>query len=66
MLKTQEARVENASFWQLVFLQSRVNGAAYHGERLPGHNWNWPKNTYLQRRLEYLRWYRPCEFSNLN
>ncbi len=45
---------EKPSFWQLVFLQSKVNGAPYHGEGLRPHKWEWPKNTYLQRRLCYL------------
>ncbi len=31
------------SFWQLVFLQSKVNGAAYRGEQLPRQNWDWPR-----------------------
>jgi hypothetical protein len=39
------------TYWQLIFLNSKVNGAAYNGEGLPGHTWNWPKNTYLQSRL---------------
>jgi hypothetical protein len=39
------------SFWQRVFLQSKVNGAFYQGEQLPGVRWEWPKDTYLQRRL---------------
>lgn len=46
---------EGLSFWQLVFLQSSVNGAPYHGEELPRHNWEWPRHTYLQRRLRYLK-----------
>ena len=24
----------------------------YFGEELPGRNWSWPKDTYLQRRLQ--------------
>lgn len=43
------------SFWQLIFLQSKVNGALYQGEQLPGVRWDWPKNTFLQRRLEQAR-----------
>lgn len=41
--------------WQLVFQQSRVNNGAYDGDRLPTHNWDWPQDTWLQRRLRYLR-----------
>jgi hypothetical protein len=51
MLKIDTQR----SFWQRVFLQSKVNGAPYLGEELPGHRWNWPKGTFLQRRLTHAR-----------
>jgi hypothetical protein len=47
--------VARQSFWQRVFLQSKVNGAPYLGDQLPGSRWQWPKNTYLQRRLRYVR-----------
>ena len=40
------------TYWQEVFLQSKANGASYYGEALPGQVWSWPKNTYLQRRLQ--------------
>jgi hypothetical protein len=40
------------TYWQRVFLQSKVNGASYNGEALPGQVWCWPKNTYLQSRLQ--------------
>ncbi len=58
---------ERASCWQLVFMQSKVNGALYAGEELPGHKWDWPKNTYLQRRLQYIRRSQVSdEFADLN
>ena len=50
-MKSIEVRLHKTSYWQLVFLQSKVNGATYNGETLPGRHWDWPKNTYLQRRL---------------
>ncbi|HEU5463664.1 MAG TPA: hypothetical protein VFV82_06005 [Candidatus Binatia bacterium] len=50
-MKAMEGEMVKPSYWQLIFLQSKVNGAAYNGEELPGRNWDWPKNTYLQRRL---------------
>lgn len=55
-MKQMEIDSEKQSFWQLVFLQSKVNGAPYYGEELPGRNWNWPKDTYLQRRLQRSKW----------
>ena len=35
-MKTNETELEKPSFWQLVFTQSKVNGAHYIGEQLPG------------------------------
>jgi hypothetical protein len=50
-MKTAERHLAKPSPWQLVFLQSKVNGATYHGEQLPRQNWSWPTDTYLQQRL---------------
>ncbi len=33
-MKTTESESAKPSYWQLVFLQSKVNGAAYYGEEL--------------------------------
>lgn len=41
--------------WQLIFLQSKVNGAQYHGDELFPYKWDWPHDTYLQRQLRRLR-----------
>jgi hypothetical protein len=41
--------------WRLIFLQSKVNNGVYDGDRLPMHNWDWPKGTWFQERLRYLR-----------
>ena len=38
---------EKPSFWQLVFSQSKANGADYYGEELPGYTWNWPGTLSL-------------------
>jgi len=38
---------------QLIFLQSKVNNG--DGDRIPALSWNWPKGTWLQTRLRYLR-----------
>ena len=43
------------SYWQLVFLQSKVNRGAYDGDRLPRQNWSWPQQTWFQERLRYIR-----------
>ncbi|HXG53626.1 MAG TPA: hypothetical protein VNN77_19670 [candidate division Zixibacteria bacterium] len=67
MKTTIETDLEKPSFWQLVFSQSKVNGAPYYGEQLPGRNWNWPTDTFLQRRLrEINKCYQSAERAELN
>jgi len=41
--------------WQLIFSQSKVNGAQYHGEEFFPRKWDWPRDTYFQRRLRTLK-----------
>jgi hypothetical protein len=65
-MKGNETALEKSSFWQVVFAQSRANGALYMGEELPNRSWDWPKDTYLQRRLRHLRWYQLSEKTSLN
>jgi hypothetical protein len=60
-MKTKTYTVEKDSPWQRIFLQSKVNGAPYSGEELLPFNWSWPKNTYLQHRLQYVRRYRSSD-----
>ena len=43
------------SYWESVFLQSKVNRGAYDGDRLPTQNWDWPRETWFQKRLRHLR-----------
>ena len=43
------------SYWQRIFLQSKVNSGAYDGDRLPRQNWDWPQQTWFQERLRYVR-----------
>ncbi|MGH7766336.1 MAG: hypothetical protein ACREQP_02685 [Candidatus Binatia bacterium] len=54
-MKAQEISIEKPSVWQQIFLQSKVNGAPYYGDLLPGRDWNWPKDSYLKRRLKRVR-----------
>jgi hypothetical protein len=58
--------LEKLSYWQLVFSQSKVNGATYHGEQLERQQWIWPKDTYLQQRLGRAKWYRVPGGTKLN
>ena len=41
--------------WQLIFLQSKANRGVYDGDRLPAQNWDWPRKTWFQNRLRYVR-----------
>ena len=61
-MRSQIVDHEELSFWQLVFSQSKVNGAKYTGEMLPVLTWNWPVDTYFQRRRGLQR---PAYFSTL-
>jgi hypothetical protein len=54
-MKSRRVKWEEQSFWQLVFGQSKVNGAHYDGEDLITSPWRWPTNTYLQRRRQLLK-----------
>jgi len=36
---------------QLIFESARCNGGLYLGEMLIGQPWQWPKATWLQKRL---------------
>lgn len=65
-MRLSETNTVKPSYWQLIFLQSKVNGAAYRGEDLPGRNWDWPKDTYLQRRLQQTKYFNLAESSKLN
>jgi len=65
-MKAQTIDLGKSSFWQLVFSQSKVNGAPYTEEWLSLRSWKWSENTYLQRRLKYLRRYRSSDFDNLH
>jgi len=46
-MKAQTIDLGKPTFWQLVFSQSKVNGAPYTGEWLSLRSWKWPENTYL-------------------
>jgi hypothetical protein len=60
------SEIGRPSFWQMVFAQSKVNGALYHGDNLPGRSWEWPKDTYLQRRLQQSKWFQTTTNAKMN
>jgi hypothetical protein len=43
------------TYWELIFVQSRVNNGAYSGDALPATNWDWPRGTWFQERFIYVR-----------
>jgi hypothetical protein len=62
-MKSKQSR-NQISYWQLIFSQSKVNGAPYNDDELPVFNWNWPRDTYLRRRRslkESMTVFRPSE-----
>ena len=65
-MKPSERESEKPSFWQLVFAQSKVNGALYLGEQLPGRSWDWPKILISSVVFGELRWYQASEKTQLN
>jgi hypothetical protein len=65
-MKTVENALDTQSFWQLVFSQSKVNGAPYSGEQLTSRIWDWPKDTYLQRRLRESKSYQIATYQTEN
>jgi hypothetical protein len=41
--------------WQLIFLQSKANGVCMAEMGWPAQKWDRPQETWLQKRLRYLR-----------
>ena len=41
--------------WEAIFSQSPANKGFYDGEKLPQTNWDWPKRTWFQARLNKVR-----------
>ncbi len=45
----------NITEWQKIFLLSVVNGADNCQDILPANGWQFPRETWLQQRLEKIR-----------
>jgi hypothetical protein len=41
--------------WEAIFTQSPVNNGFYEENELAQGYWEWPRRTWLQDRLEYVR-----------
>lgn len=49
------------SAWQTIFFQSPVNRGYYDEDELPQQNWEWPKGTWFQSRLDHVRDREPLD-----
>ena len=52
--------------WESIFMQSPANSGYYDEGELPQLGWQWPKGTWFQEWLEYVREHRankPVKFS---
>ena len=65
-MKTGDDVLEKPTYWQLVFSQSKVNGARYQDEHLESSIWSWPEDTFLQRRLRQIRFDQASDNSMTN
>ena len=65
-MKMGEDILEKPTYWQLVFSQSKVNGASYRGDHLEGSNWNWPDDTFLRCRLRQVRFDQASDKNMMN
>ena len=52
---SEKIEVDKTSYWQKIFSLSPINGGMYFGEHLPPSRMAWPRSTWLQQRLDYLR-----------
>jgi hypothetical protein len=41
--------------WESIFSQSKANHGFYDEEALPNSRWEWPRHTWFQARLDYIR-----------
>ncbi len=41
--------------WEAIFSQSPVNQGYYNEARLPQVHWSWPRGTWFQSRLDFIR-----------
>jgi len=41
--------------WKSIFMQSPVNNGFYEEDELQQQNWSWPKGTWVQTRLDFVR-----------
>jgi hypothetical protein len=56
--KIEEVGLVNT--WKAIFAQSPVNNGYYKEDELTQLNWDWPRGTWLQGRLEYVREHEPA------
>ena len=43
------------NLWQSIFTRSQAQAGHHDEDYLPYHKWDWPRGTWFQARLEYIR-----------
>jgi hypothetical protein len=46
-----KVEIDNYTYWQRIYLMSKIISHTYHGDKLPTYKWDWPKNGFLTRRM---------------
>jgi hypothetical protein len=46
--------------WESIFAQSPANNGHYKEDVLRQYYWDWPRGTWLQDRIEYVREHEPA------
>jgi hypothetical protein len=50
--------------WESIFMQSPVNNGFYEEDELQQQNWSWPKGTWFQTRLDFVREQMPLHLKS--
>jgi hypothetical protein len=50
--------------WKSIFMQSPVNNGFYEEDELQQQNWSWPKGTWFQTRLDFVREQMPLQLKS--
>jgi hypothetical protein len=50
--------------WESIFMQSPVNNGYYEEDELQQQHWAWPKGTWFQTRLDFVRGHMPLHLKS--
>jgi hypothetical protein len=59
ILENKDKEVASMNAWESIFEQSPANNGHYKEDVLTEYFWDWPRGTWLQDRLEYVREHEP-------